>query len=278
MATGNDEQIAQWNEEVGKRWTDQQERLDALIAPFGDEALRVVAPRSGEVVLDIGCGCGDTSLALAKVVGPDGAVLGVDVSAPMLARAEARGAGISNLRFQLGDASSARLGGPHDLLYSRFGVMFFADPAAAFAHMRASLRPGGRMTFVCWRAFTENPWVAVPAFAAMRVLGPPKAQPDPHAPGPFAFADADRVRGILDAAGFREIAIAPFDASMRIGADLDDAVTMTMGVGPVSAMMREAGEDKRAAVTAAVRDALGAHIGPEGIRLDGAAWIVSASA
>lgn len=278
MPAGNEDQIAQWNEEVGKRWTQQQERLDRLIAVFGEAAMRVAVPGQGERVLDVGCGCGDTSLALAQAVGPEGAVLGVDVSAPMLARAEARAADMPTIRFQLGDASVAPLGGPFDLLFSRFGVMFFADPPAAFAHLRRALKPGGRMAFVCWRAFTANPWVSIPAFATMRVLGPPKVAPDPQAPGPFAFADADRVRAILAAAGFRAIEIAPFDATMRVGADLDDAMVTTMQVGPVSAMMREAGDAQRAEVMAAVRDALSAHVTPDGVMLAGATWIVSASA
>lgn len=278
MAAGNDEQIAFWNEDVGRRWTQQQERLDRLIAPFGQEAMRVASAQAGERVLDVGCGCGDTTLALAKAVGAGGAVLGVDVSAPMLARAQERAGAIANLRFEKADASIAPLRGPHDLIFSRFGVMFFSDPAAAFAHLHGALKPGGRMAFACWRAFAENPWVSVPSFAAMRVLGPPRVAPDPHAPGPFAFADAERVRGILETAGFTRIKIAPFDAAMSVGGDLDDAMTTTLQVGPVSAMMREAGDDQRAAVTAAVRDALSAHVGPDGVMMTGATWIVSASA
>lgn len=278
MTPGNDEQIALWNEETGKRWTQQQERLDRLIAPFGDEAFRVAAVKAGERVLDVGCGCGDTTLALAQMVGSGGFVLGVDVSAPMLARAQERAAGVPNVRFEQADASVAHLGGPHDLIYSRFGVMFFADPTAAFAHIRSALKPGGRMAFVCWRAFAENPWVSVATSAAMRVLGPPKTAPDPHAPGPFAFADAVRVRAIMEGAGFSRIEIAPFDAVMKVGEDLDDAMTTTLQVGPVSALMRGVEEGQRAAVSAAVRDALSAHVGADGLMLGGATWIVSASA
>ncbi len=278
MAMSNDEQITLWNEEVGRRWTEQQARLDRLIAPFGEEAMRIATPKSGERVLDVGCGCGDTTLALAKAVGAGGAVLGVDVSAPMLARARERAGGVANIRFEEADASVAPLGGPHDLLFSRFGVMFFSDPAAAFAHLHGALKPDGRMAFVCWRAFADNPWVSVPSFAAMRVLGPPKVAPDPHAPGPFAFADPDRVRGFLGTAGFSRIEIAPFDVAMQVGVDIEDAMRTTLQVGPVSAMLRDVEEDKRAAVAAAVRDVLGAHAGPDGVMLGGATWVVSASA
>ncbi|MDZ4778592.1 MAG: class I SAM-dependent methyltransferase, partial [Alphaproteobacteria bacterium] len=219
MTAANADQIALWNDDLGQRWVREQARLDASIAPFGAAALKVAAPRSGEVVLDIGCGCGDTSLFLAKAVSPGGEVLGVDVSAPMLARADARAAeaGLQHVRFAEGDASSAKLGGPFDLLFSRFGVMFFDDPQAAFAHLRLAMKPGGRMAFVCWRTFAENEWARLPAVAAIGVLGPPKTPADPLAPGPFAFGDATRTRAILEGAGWRDVKLEPFDAPMKMG-------------------------------------------------------------
>lgn len=276
MSAGNADQIALWNEDLGQRWVREQARLDASIAVFGAEALRVAAARNGEVVLDIGCGCGDTSLGLAKAVSPGGSVLGVDVSAPMLARADARAAeaGLEHVRFAEGDASSAKLGGPYDLLFSRFGVMFFADPSKAFAHLRTAVKPGGRMTFVCWRGFAENAWATVPAMAAIRVLGP-QTPGDPFAPGPFAFGDAVRTRAILEGAGWRDVKCEAFDAPMKMGADLDDAAWWATQMGPAGAMLREAGEEKRAPVVAALRGALEPHVTPEGVALPGAVWIVS---
>src|SRR5881628_2723223 len=154
---------------------------------------------AGERVIDIGCGCGDTTIALARRVGPAGLVLGIDVSAPMLARAAdaAREAGVAHVRFEHADAQTHRFPAQaFDVLYSRFGVMFFSDPAAAFGNLRTALRPGGRLGFVCWQAVPENPWIAVPLEAAAQHMALPPP-PAPGAPGPFSFADPERVRRIL---------------------------------------------------------------------------------
>ncbi|MBL8558995.1 MAG: class I SAM-dependent methyltransferase [Hyphomonadaceae bacterium] len=279
MTAGNADQIALWNEDLGQRWVREQARLDASIAPFGAAALKAAAAKSGEVVLDIGCGCGDTSLLLAQAAAPGGRVLGVDVSAPMLARARARAkeAGLDTVRFEEGDASSATLGGPFDLLFSRFGVMFFDDPLKAFRHMRSAMKPTGRMAFVCWRGFAENAWATTPAAAAIRVLGAPKPG-DPFAPGPFAFGDADRTRAILEGAGWRAVTLEAFDAPMVMGRDVADAAWWSTQMGPAGAMLREAGEHRREEVIAALVDALKPFAGPAGVALPGAVWIVSATA
>lgn len=277
MPNANADQIAQWNADAGRSWTAEQERLDRLIAAYGAAALAKAGAREGERVLDVGCGCGQTSLALADLVGASGEVVGVDVSAPMLARARARGAGIAQLRFELADAAHAALGGPYDLLFSRFGVMFFDAPAPAFAHQRAAMAPGGRLAFVCWRSVSENAWAFLPASIGRRLIGAPQQAPDPHAPGPFAFADADRVRAILEEAGWKGVRVEAFDAPMPLGADARDAALWTGKVGPLAAMLREA-EDKRAAVMDAVAEALKAYETPSGVSLPGATWIVSATA
>lgn len=277
MPDANHDQIAQWNADSGRTWTGEQERLDRLIAAYGAAALAKAAARPGERVLDVGCGCGETSLALARAVGASGAVLGVDVSEPMLGRARERGVGVAQLRFELGDASRAPLGGPHDLLFSRFGVMFFDAPVAAFAHMRAAMAPDGRLAFVCWRSVTENAWALLPAGIGRRLIGAPQQAPDPDAPGPFAFADADRVRAILEEAGWSDVRIEAFDAPMPLGADARDAALCTGKVGPLAAMLRDA-EDKREAVMDALTEALKTYETPAGVNLPGAVWIVSATA
>lgn len=277
MPDANHDQIAQWNAEAGRNWTAEQERLDKLIAAYGEAALKAAAARAGERVIDVGCGCGETSLVLADAVGGSGRVVGVDVSEPMLARARERGEGIAQLRFELGDASRADLGGPYDLLFSRFGVMFFDASADAFSHMRAAMTPGGRLAFVCWRSVMENAWAFLPAGVGRRLIGAPQQAADPHAPGPFAFADADRVRAILEEAGWKGVRIEAFDAPMPLGADARDAALCTGKVGPLAAMLREA-EDKRAAVMDALTEALKAYETPAGVSLPGATWIVSAMA
>jgi SAM-dependent methyltransferase len=276
--SGNDDQIAYWNAEVGERWTANQERLDALIAPFGVAAMDAARVAAGERVIDIGCGCGDTTIALAGAVGPGGHVLGVDVSAPMLARAKQRAAGLGNVAFVEADAAAGALPSGFDVLFSRFGVMFFADPPAAFAALRRSLKPDGRIAFACWRAVAENPWMTVPLMAGIAALGASPPPPTPRAPGPFAFAEAAWVREILDRAGFRDADIAAFDAPMTLGADADAAASMALEVGPLGALVREHGAAAAERVKAAVAAALAGHMGPTGVTLTGAVWIVTAHA
>ena len=278
MSADNQDQIDFWNAAGGQRWTDDQEQLDALIAAFGEAALRAAGAVAGEKVIDIGCGCGATALALAGAVGAGGEVLGVDVSAPMLARAEqrARDFGATNVRFQLDDASSAALPAGRDLLFSRFGVMFFADPTPAFAHMRGALKPGGRLAFVCWRAFAANPWALIPAMAGLKALNVAPPKPEPHAPGPFAFGDDARLGAILADAGFGDIVIAPFDAPMRMGATAEAAAAMSTRIGPLATVLRELGGAGIERAVAAVAEAVAPYAGPDGVALPGATWVVTA--
>lgn len=274
--TANADQIAFWNETGGRRWTERQAQMDAVLAPMSAAALSAAAAQPGERVLDVGCGCGDTSLRLAEHVGPSGHVVGVDVSAVMLARARERAEGIAHLRFLEADASAAALPGPFDLLFSRFGVMFFEDPVAAFTHLRASIAPGGRLAFVCWRAFADNPWALVPTRAAMQALGVAPPSPDPEAPGPFAFASEARIRRILEGAGFGAITVTPFDAQMHLGDSLEAAVRQSFEIGPLARLLSEAPAGAEERVRAAVLAALQPHETSGGVALSGATWIVTA--
>jgi SAM-dependent methyltransferase len=278
MTKDNAEQIAEWNGVQGERWATLRQETNRIVTPFGEAALAAAAPGTGERVIDVGCGCGDTSIDLARRVGAAGSVLGVDVSAPMLDVARALGAELPHLAFRECDAASAALPAGTDLLYSRFGVMFFADPPAAFAHMRSALRPGGRCVFACWRAPRDNAWTMVPISAARAALGitPPPA--DPNAPGPFAFADDGRVRGILEAAGFGAINVERFDASVVLGATPRAAAEAMTRIGPVARMVREVGVEHQPTVAAAVEKALVSYAAPDGpVTLQGSAWIVTAA-
>lgn len=275
----NAEQIQFWNEQVGGTWVAYQSMLDAQIGVYGREAMARARIAAGESVLDIGCGCGDTAIELAHQVGPSGRVTGVDISGPMLGRAQARvrEAALANVHLELADAQTHPfLAARFDLVFSRFGVMFFSDPVAAFTNVGLALRRGGRLAFVCWRELRENPWVLVPLMAAMQHITP--TPPPPDAPGPFAFADAERVRGILDAAGYADIECAPWDAMMTLGgaAGLDQAVELLLEAGPLARALRESDGSARPAVAAAVREALLPHHTPEGVRLAGAVWLVTA--
>lgn len=279
MTGDNSEQIRDWNGPLGERWVLDQETLDQMTGPFGEAALKAADARPGERVIDVGCGCGATSMALAKAVGAGGSVLGVDVSRPMLELARKRAGGVSNLRFEEGDASSARLPDAQDLLYSRFGIMVFAQPVAAFAHMRQSLRAGGRLAFVCWQSPGDNLWASVPVQAARTALGITPTPPDPNAPGPFAFADAERVRGILTEAGFRDVAADPFDSPMGLGGSVRAAAEASARLGPVARLVREAGPDKLPAIIDAVEAALKPLAARDGsVALPGRAWIFTAQA
>lgn len=277
MAGDNASQVADWNGAVGERWAAEQERTDQLIRAFGEAALAAAKAQAGEAVLDVGCGCGDTSLSLADAVGASGRVLGVDVSAPMLAVARKRAAGRANLSFAEADASRASLPGPFDLMFSRFGVMFFDEPAAAFTQLRKALKPGGRMAFVCWAAPQDNPWAALPAQTARKASGLNLPPADPTAPGPFAFADKDRVTGILSAAGFTNISHQPFVAPMYLGSSPRSAAEGAVRIGPASRVAREAGPEKLPAIIDAVEAALAPHAAPDGaVSLPGRTWIVTA--
>lgn len=277
MAGDNTQQVAEWNGASGEKWAADQERTDRLIKPYGDAALTAARAVAGEHVIDIGCGCGDTSLALGHSVGPAGHVLGVDVSAPMLAVARRRSKGIDNVAFAEGDASSADLKGPYDLMFSRFGVMFFDDPAGAFSHIRKALKPGGRIAFVCWRKAAENPWAALPAQTARKAAGVETPTADPTAPGPFAFGDRDRVLGILQAAGFARINADPFEAPMYLGHSPRSATEGVMRIGPAARVAREAPPERLPAIAEAIEAALTPHAATDGsVALPGRVWIWSA--
>tara|TARA_R110001606_G_scaffold391201_2_gene558915 strand:+ start:143777 stop:144649 length:873 start_codon:yes stop_codon:yes gene_type:complete len=269
-------QVEYWNATVGETWARFQDQLDRQLAPLGLEAMKALAVSPGENLIDIGCGCGHTSLELARRVGPQGAVVGVDISQPMLEVARRRAGAMPELTvsFREADVQTAELGASvFDAAFSRFGVMFFSDPAAAFANMGRSLRSGGRLAFVCWRPFADNPWMGAPLAAALPFI-PAPAPVDPLAPGPFAFADADRVRTILTEAGFTDIDIRPHETRIG-GGDVDQALRLALRVGPLGSVLREdpslAGQ-----VTDAVRRVLEDHLTPDGVLMPAAVWIVTA--
>lgn len=273
-AQANADQIAYWNEAAGRTWVEFHDALDRQVEPLGRAAIAALAPAAGERVLDVGCGCGQTTLELARRVGAAGSVTGVDISQPMLAVARERAAGAHQARFIEADAQTYPFeAGVFDAVHSRFGVMFFQDPTAAFANIRRALNPGGRLAFVCWRAVAENPIMTLPLVAAARHL-PPSEPPAPDAPGPFAFADPDRVRAILTGAGFRDVSLQPQDMAAG-GNDLEGAVSLALRIGPLGRMLREHPEAMSAAI-ADIRAAFRAHLKEGRVFLPSATWIVTA--
>ena len=273
-------QIAYWNGAGGDHWVERQELTDRVLAPVAEIVLARAVAQPGERVIDVGCGCGVTTLALADQVEPGGAVLAADVSAPMLARAEQRLGGRAGVSFVCADAALHPFApAAADLLFSRFGVMFFGDPAAAFANLRRGLKPGGRVVFACWRQPSENPWMMVPLQAAYLHV-PRLPKPGPEDPGPFSFGDPERVKRILDEAGFRAVALEPIDLRLDLasGGGLDAAVAYTLDIGATSRALDGASDAVRAAVAGSVRDTLAPFADGGKVPLDAAIWIVTATA
>jgi ubiquinone/menaquinone biosynthesis C-methylase UbiE len=276
----NADQIAYWNGPGGQRWTDRQQAQDIMLAPVSDILIERAKAEGGERIVDVGCGCGATSFALAQRVGPGGHVLGIDISAPMLAQArKVQPAGLP-VDFVLADATVYPFEpASFDLLFSRFGVMFFADPALSFANMRRAMRPSGRVSFACWREPRENPWMMTPLQAVYQHV--PKMPPvGPEDPGPFAFASEARVRRILSAAGFSGIEMEPrgLMLDIAIGRGLEAAVESAIEIGPASRALEGQPPDMRAAAKNSIREALAPLAKGQAVPLPGSIWIVTASA
>jgi SAM-dependent methyltransferase len=275
--TGNAGQVAYWNGPQGKIWAQEQEKRDRDHAPMTEAGLALAAPKSGERVLDIGCGSGTTTLKLAARVAPTGEAIGVDISAPMLSVARRRAAQTDvPARFIEADATDyAFAPGSFDLAFSQFGVMFFADPAASFRNIHSAMKKDGRLVFVCWRHPFENPWSAVPESAARPFL-PPAPPASPDAPGRYSFANPDRVKSVLLQAGFHAVAIDKFDTRIHLGNTPEEAASSSIDNGPLLRMLADVDEPTRAKVRAAVTARLAQELGPGGIYLTAATWLVRA--
>jgi SAM-dependent methyltransferase len=276
----NEEQLEYWNGEAGQRWADEDERMAQLLAPIAEALLDHVEPAPGISALDIGCGGGSQSLLLAERIGAGGSVLGVDISGPMLevARQRKPGADCAALQFLQVDASShAFEPASVDLLFSRFGVMFFDDPAAAFTNLHRSLKPGGRLGACCWQAARDNDWAWLPLQAALQHVPPPAAT-DPHAPGPFAFADAARVESVLADAGFIDIKVTPHPVQMRFGSGGDLRVTCeeVVGIGPVARLLMDQPAEVKGRVVETVAEVMAPLFSDGYLQLGGNVWFVTA--
>jgi SAM-dependent methyltransferase len=278
LQTPNRDQAALWNDAAGRTWAELQDLLDRLLAPFVEPLIDAAAPGSGDRVLDIGCGAGATTLAMARRVQPDGLALGVDISEPLVAAARARAAaeGLAAAAFVQADAQTyAFEAEDFDVVVSRFGVMFFDDPEAAFANIRRGVRPGGRLAFLAWRGPAENPFMTAGARAAAPLL-PQMPAPAPDAPGQFGFADGARVRRILEAAGWREVDVSRLDVPLRIAEA--DLMTYVTRMGPAGLALQQADEDLRAWIVAALEGAFRPFVRDGFARFEGACWRVAAKA
>ena len=276
----NADQVAYWNGPAGQRWADRQAAQDVLLKPVADLVVARAKLKPGERVIDVGCGSGATSIAFAREVAPSGLVLGVDVSGPMLERARQAAPKDLPIDFVLADATVYPFEpASFDVLASRFGVMFFADPALSFANMRKALRPEGRLAFACWREPRENPFFMAPLQAAYKHV-PKLPQLGPEDPGPFAFASEARVRRILGEAGFTgvEMEACPLSLDAAIGRGLDGAVQGALEIGPVSRALEGQPEELRKAAAASIREALTPFAKGDAVLLPASVWIVTARA
>jgi SAM-dependent methyltransferase len=276
----NADQIAYWNGPNGRRWTQRQASQDILLAPVSQILIDRIGPKAGQRIVDIGCGCGATSIALAGRVAPDGFVLGVDISAPMLERARQLAPKGLPLDFAQADATVYPFQpASFDLLVSRFGVMFFAEPVVSFANLRKALHPTARVVFACWREPKENPWMMAPLQAVYRHV-PRLPQAGPEDPGPFAFASEERVGRILSAAGYGAIAMEACNIALdvAIGRGLDAAADAALEIGPSARALDGHPPEVRAAARQSVRELLVPYVRGESVPLPGSIWIVTARA
>ena len=225
----NDLQTQLWNHANANRWLELRGALGAMLGPFGDAALAALAPGRGERALEVGCGCGEMTVELARRTGD---ALGLDVSQPLIEVARREAA--HGARYLVADAQTHRFEERFDVLYSRFGVMFFDDPAAALANLRAALEPGARLGAAVWGSFEQNTWASVP-LRIIREHLPGPASPAPG-PGPFSLADPERVTALLTAAGFSEVAVARLETTSRA------EPAFLLRSGPAAGVLREAGE------------------------------------
>lgn len=270
------EQAAYWNGPGGKGWLASMERIEQGIGDFGKAALAAANAQPGERVIDIGCGLGGTTRTLAEAVGLGGHVLGVDISEQLVA--SARSHRVPNATFVVGNAATHPFeAASYDLVFSRFGVMFFGDPVAAFKNFQQALKPTGRLVFVCWRTTQENPWGLVPVRAAAPFL-PPLPRPGPEDPGQYAFGDRARVERILTEAGFSALSFEPLDQSVFMGKTIADILENAGRFGPLARAFADATPEQIEKAKAAIAETLKPHETAEGVRLPGACWLVRASA
>ena len=268
------EQAEYWNGPGGKMWLGAYDRIQRGIAGFSDVVVAAARAQPGEHVLDVGCGTGGTTAELAKAVGERGHVLGVDISEPLIGAARAQH--LANATFEVGDAATYSFGANvFDLVFSRFGVMFFGDPVAAFKNIRRAMKPAGRLVFLCWRTPAENPWAAVPMRAAQPFL-PPLERPGPEDPGQYSFGDRDRVARILTEAGFANLSIEPIDQTLNQGKDVPDVLQRIGDFGPLARAFKDVAPEQVAKAKEAIGEALKPYATPDGVKLAGACWLVSA--
>lgn len=280
VAATNREAAEAWSGPLFERFVQYRPLVAEGLGAHGEAAMAAHPPRPGDRVLDLGCGFGDTTQRLAELVGPQGEALGLDVSEPFVEQARREAQGIENVRFECADLQVAELDGGFDYAFSRMGLMFFANPVAAFRNVRSALVPGATLCAVVWRRKLDNGWMHRAEQVVEGYLEHPEETDEPTCgPGPFSMANADTVSEQLAIAGFEEISLRRCDLPIKIGDDLDHAVEFNMALGPAGEVLRLWGdrvEEIRPKIAAELREALAEFDGPDGVVGPASTWIVSA--
>jgi len=277
----NDEFTAFWNNVLVAKFERFRDILQRGMSFHSDVPLRTLSLPPGARVLDVGCGWGDTAIALARVVGPEGYVLGLDCCEKFLesGRGDAQAAGVDNVEFVAADVQTHRFSAPFDFCFSRFGMMFFASPVAAMRNVRSALKPGATLMFITWRALADNAFLGMPKTVVSRFLPPPGDDAQTCGPGPFSMANPDVVSAQLKAAGFVDYSFERIDGPVMIGRDVDQAVEFQLALGPAGEIFREAGalaEARREEIVDALKTELSRHARPDGVWMDSSSWTICA--
>ncbi|HPG22075.1 MAG TPA: class I SAM-dependent methyltransferase [Amaricoccus sp.] len=273
--------VAFWNDVLVPKFVRYKHVLVGGLSQHSDAIFPRLEVNPGERVLDAGAGFGDTAIMLARRVGPSGHVTAMDCCDAFLdfGRRDAAAAGIANVDFVEADVQTAPFAADRDLVFSRFGTMFFQSPVAAMRNLGRALKPGGRFTMIVWRRIEDNPWLGAAKAIALRHLPPPGEDAQTCGPGPFSMASEDLVRAQMKAAGLERVSFERVDAPVRMGDSIEDAIGFQMALGPAGEVVREAGEvpeATRAAIEADLAELLAPHVTADGIYMGSSSWVVSA--
>jgi ubiquinone/menaquinone biosynthesis C-methylase UbiE len=280
-AVSNDEFTAFWNDVLVDKFERFRNILLDGLSYHSEAPLRTLEIAQGARALDVGCGWGDTAIALARKVGSSGSVLGLDCCDAFLekGRKDARAAGLANVRFVAADVQTYRFQPDFDSCFSRFGMMFFSNPVAAMRNIRSALKPGGRLMFITWRTIEDNPWVGIPKKLVLNVLPPPGENAQTCGPGPFSMANPEVVTAQLRAAGFEDEHFERTDGPVMIGATVQQAMDFQLALGPAGEIFREAGaeaEQRRQEIEGALRTELSHHLKDGKVYMQSSSWAITA--
>jgi SAM-dependent methyltransferase len=283
VAASNAEAAEAWSGPLFDRFLRFRPIVTDGLGAHGEAAMAAHPPKPGDRVLDLGCGFGDTTQRLASLIG-DGEAVGVDVAEPFIeaSKRDAEEAGVDNVSFRVADVQVADLEGPYDYVFSRMGIMFFANPVAALSNVRSAMNPGARLCAAVWRRKLDNDWLHRAELVVDEYLEHPEETDEPTCgPGPFSMANADTVTEQLTIAGFEQVSLRRCDIPIKIGKDLDQAVELMLAIGPAGEVMRLWGDrvdEIRPKITREIREALTEFDGPDGVYAPASTWTVGAVA